>query len=152
MTGMTIGTVLLMWWIAALAAPQAPGSTPEPAHKVYVLTGCLEAADATSPFRLTGASTVGELAPPRATTAQSKSETPEMYLLQPVSGVGEQGITRERLQSHVGARVEVTVRPVEVLPSVPPTGAASTSKDKPQETAPRYTVIKIDRRAADSCV
>ena len=143
---MTIETVLLVWWVATLSPQQAPSPT-EPAHKVYVLTGCLEGSSAEAPFRLTGASAVGQALPPRPATTQSKAETPDVYLLQPVSGVGEQGINRERLQTHVGARVEVTVRPVDPLP----TPAASAPKDKPQEPAPqRYTVIKIDRRA-DSC-
>ncbi len=72
-------------------------------------------------------------------------------MLQPVASVGEQGISRERMQSHVGARVEVTVRPVEILPSAP-SPASTDSKNKPEEPAPpRYTVIKIGR-LADSCV
>jgi hypothetical protein len=142
---MTIEAVLVL--VTALSAQQAPGPPTEPAHKVYVLSGCLEGASAESPFRLTGATTVGQVPPPRGATAPSKPAKPDVYLLQPVSGVGEQGISRERLQTHVGARVEVTLRPVDPLPGTP----ASAPKDKPEEPAPqRYTVIKIDRRA-DSC-
>jgi hypothetical protein len=148
---MTIETgMLVMWSIAALSAQQPPGPA-EPAHKVYVLTGCLEGAGAASPYRLTSASSLGQAPPPRAATAQSKPEASDVYLLQPVSGVGEQGISREGLQRHVGARVEVTVRPVEPLPSAPSASGESASKNKPEEPAPqRYTVVKIDRRA-DSC-
>ena len=157
MTRTSIGTsVLFLLWMAALTAQQQPAPTTEPAHKVYVLTGCLEAGTATSSFRLTGGSAVGQ-APPAPTSSASSAETSGVYLLQPVSGIGEQGISRERLQGHVGARVEVTVRPVETLPSTPSSSSSTPSstsrdpKDKPQEPAPpRYTVIKIGR-LADSC-
>jgi hypothetical protein len=143
--------VLLVWWIAAPTAQQQPAPTTEPAHRVYVLTGCLEAGTATSAFRLTGGSAVGQ-APPASTSPASTSSgaTPGVYLLQPVSGVGAQGISREQLQAQVGARVEVTVRPVEAALDVPPSTSRD-SKDKSEEPAPqRYTVIKIGR-LADSC-
>jgi hypothetical protein len=153
MTRISMGTsVLFLLWMAALTAQQQPTPTTEPAHKVYVLTGCLEADVAKSSFRLTGGSAVGQ-APPARRSSASPAETTGVYLLQPVSSIGEQGISRERLQGHVGARVEVTVRPVETLPSTP-SSTSSTSrdpKDKPQDPAPpRYTVIKIGR-LADSC-
>jgi hypothetical protein len=144
----TIGTgVLLLWSITMLPGQQTPNPA-EPAHKVYVLTGCLEGASAGSAFQLTGASAVGQAPPTRPSTASPKPETSAEFLLQPVSGVGEQGVSRDRLEAHVGARVEVTVRPVEILSSTPPASAART---KPEEPAPqRYTVIKIERRG-DSC-
>src|SRR5688572_27219830 len=149
----SIGTgVLLIWWAGVAAAQQQPAA-PEPAHKVYVLSGCLESGSAApAGFRLTGGSAVGE-APPARTPPASAPGTAGVYLLQPVSGVGEQGISRERLQSQVGARVEVTVRPVEVLPSAPPTSSADStdSKGKQEEPLPpRYSVVKISR-LADSC-
>ena len=149
----TIGTgVLLIWWAAAPAAQQQPASS-EPAHKVYVLTGCLEGGTAApTGFRLTGGSAVGE-APPARTPPPSTPATAGVYMLQPVSSVGEQGISRERLQSHVGARVEVTVRPMELLPSAPSTSSVGSpdSKGKPEDSMPpRYSVIKVSR-LADSC-
>lgn len=141
-----MGTSLaLIVWIAALAAQQQP-APPEPAHKVYVLTGCLEAGDAPSAFRLTNGSPVGQPPP------QAQSAKPGIYLLQPVTGVGQQGISRERLQAQAGARVQVTVRPVEVLPDTSTPSVVSTdSKAKPAEpVTPRYTVTEI-KRVADSC-
>jgi hypothetical protein len=143
--------VLLIWWAAVPGAQQQPAA-PEPAHKVYILAGCLEVG--TTPpagFRLTGGSAVGE-APPVRTPPPSTPGTAGVYLLQPVSGVGEQGISREQLQSHVGARVEVTVRPVELLRSAPQASSVDSadSKGKPEEPAPRYSAIKISR-IADSC-
>jgi hypothetical protein len=150
MTRISMGTsVLLLLWMAALTAQQQPAPTTEPAHKVYALTGCLEAGTATSSFRLTGGTAIGQ-APPARTLSASSGETTGMYLLEPVSSIGEQGISRERLQGHVGARVEVTVRPIEILPSTP-SSTSRDPKDKPLEPAPpRYTVIKIGR-LADSC-
>ena len=150
----SIGTgVLLSLWVAAPTGQQQPAAPPEPAHKVYVLTGCLEAGTTTTEaFRLTGTSAVGEGPLPRASSAPAGPAS-GVYVLQPVSGVGEQGISRERLQSEVGARVEVTVRPVEVLPATPSpsskNSAASTSKPE-AAPAPRYNVLKINRLAA-SC-
>ena len=112
MTRSSMGTsVLFLMWMAALTAQQQPAPTTEPAHKVYVLTGCLEAGTATSSFRLAGGTAVGQ-APPARTPSASSAETTGVYLLEPVSSIGEQGISRERLQGQVGARVEVTVRPV----------------------------------------
>ena len=140
-------SILLILWSTTLLVQQQPAPAPEAAHKVYVLTGCLEAGAATSAFRLTGGKIVGQ-APPQARTPAS-----DVYLLRPVSGVGEQGISRERLQGHVGARVEVTVRPVEVLADASTPPASTDSKDvkeKTVEPVPRYTVTEI-KRVADSC-
>jgi hypothetical protein len=139
--------VLLVCWIEVSGAQEQPAPTPEPAHQVYVLTGCLEGATApTSAFRLARGSVVGQALPARS----AARETADEYLLQPVSGVGEQGISRERLEDHVGARVEVTVRPVEVLPNTP-SSASVESQDKPKDATPeRYAVIKI-ARLADPC-
>ena len=159
-----IGTVVLLaCGLVAAAAQQAPAPSTEPAHQVYVLTGCLESGAAASSFTLTGASAVGQ-APPRQTASSSGSVKPDEYVLQPVTGVGEQGITRERLQEHVGMRVEVTLRPIEAAPSTPspsssttssasstPASASAASKGKPEDLPPpRYRVIKIGR-LADSC-
>lgn len=140
-------SLLLIVWMTALAVQQQPAPATEPAHKVYVVTGCLEPGPAatTSAFRLTGGSAVGQ-APP-----QAQAEKPGIYLLEPVSGVGQQGISLERLKAHVGARVEVTLRPVEVLPDASTPSVSTDSKGKPVEpVTPRYTVTEI-KRVADSC-
>jgi hypothetical protein len=150
MRTIAIGTVVLLTgWIAA-SAQQTASPSNEPAHKIYVMNGCLEmGSSSTSAFRLTGAEHIGQAPPAPSATATSKSAT--VYELQPVANFGEQGISLERLKSHVGRRVEVTVRPVEVpaAPSSPP--RATDSADKPERPMPqRYTVVKISQ-LAESC-
>ena len=150
MTRSAIGTgVLVTCWVVAATAQQRPEPPTEPAHQVYVLTGCLEGGDAASSFKLTGAAAVGQ-APPAQKTSSPALTKPDEYVVQPVSGVGEQGISRESLQGHVGQRVEVTVRPVDILPN-PSSSASTDAKGKPEEPPPaRYTVVKIGK-LADSC-
>ena len=142
--------LLLSWWIAVPLAQQPPASAAEPAHKVFVLTGCLEGSAApTSVFKLAGATAVGQA--PQATRggAGGRGGTDDTYELLPITSFSEQGIKREELQNHVGRRVEVTVRPVESSPPAP--SASTDAKVKPEESSPqRYTVNKITR-LADSC-
>ncbi len=140
--------LLIVFCAATSSAQRTPTAAQEPAHQVYVLTGCLEDGTPMAPFRLTGSTSVGQLPP-----AGSSKETGAtgVYALQPISSVGEQGVNREGLQSHVGRRVEVTVRPGEVSPPTSSSTAATDTKAKRDEQAPpRYTVIKIDR-LADAC-
>ena len=100
-----------------------------------------------SSFQLTGSAAVGQ-APPSTSKEPGANS---VYELQPISGVGEDGISRETLQNHAGKRVEVTVRPVEVLPPTSSPSPSTAPKAKPEEQAPqRYTVIKISR-VADKC-
>jgi hypothetical protein len=146
--------LLLSCCIAVPLAQRPPAPAAEPAHKVFVLTGCLEGGvAATSVFTLAGAAAVGQA--PQATRGGTSptpgsAGTSDSYELQPIAGIGEQGIKREELQNHVGKRVEVTVRPVEAAPTVP-SSASTDTKVKPEESSPqRYTVIKITR-LADSC-
>ena len=130
------------------AAQRTPDSKTEPAHNVFVLTGCLEKGDSPTSFQLTRASAVGQT-PPRsnATPAATESKGEEAYDLQATSSVSEQGLSREQLQTEVGARVEVTIRPVEALSGAPPlTTASPAGEKKPAELPrPRYTVVKISR-------
>jgi hypothetical protein len=131
------------------AAQRTPDSKNEPAHNVFVLTGCLEKGDAPSSFRLTRASAVGQ-APPRSNSTPPALETKgeDAYELQATSSVSQQGLSREQLQTEVGARVEVTIRPVEAPSGSPPplTTAAPAGEKKPAESPrPRYTVVKIAR-------
>ena len=154
----TIGfvTVVVLTSCIAASAQQTPSaqSTPsppnEPAHKIYAMTGCLDmGSGSTSAFKLTGVEHIGQAPPGQSATATSRTAT--VYELQPVSNFGEQGISRERLKSHVGKRVEVTVRPVEVpvAPSSPP--GAKDGAEKPEQSTPqRYTVVKISQ-LAESC-
>ena len=56
--------VVLILQVAASLAQQSPSPANEPAHKVYVMTGCLERGSAaTSVFKLADATSVGQ-APP----------------------------------------------------------------------------------------
>jgi hypothetical protein len=135
------GTAILLACSAlTLTAQQRNEVKQEPAHKVFVMSGCLESSEAGAPFKLTRAAVVGQGAAPPSQDA---------YELQPIVNFTEQGLKREELQSHVGRQVEVTIRPVEVTTPAPPLPADS--KVRPQEVpSPRYTVSKIGR-LAESC-
>ncbi len=135
---------------APLAAQQAQAPQKEPAHKIFLLTGCLTSGGPaeTAPFKLTGAVPVGQ-APPAQSAASPDAKN--VYELLPVSGLTEQGIARAELQTHVGKKVEVTLRPVEVVPGPSSSSSSTTSTAKPEEAAPqRYTVSKITS-VAGSC-
>ena len=129
---------------ASVSAQQPQEQKTEPAHKVYVLTGCLTGAPApTASYKLTGVAAVGQAPTEGKPGAGVKDE----YELLPTTGVVEQGLAREELQKHVGKKVEVTVRPVEVAPAKSSPSAATTSTAKPEETPQRYTVTKIQALA-----
>ena len=124
----------------ASTAQQPQEQKNEPAHKIYVLTGCLTGGTApTAPYKLTAAVAVGQAPAEAKPGAGIKDE----YELLPTTGLTEQGIAREELQKHVGKKVEVTVRPVEVAPAKSSAPAATTSTAKPEEAPQRYTVTKI---------
>jgi hypothetical protein len=148
MKQMTFATGLALVWCAVTLAGQqaaAPPTQVEPAHKVYVVTGCLERGAAPSAFRLTRASAVGQAAPP----ASPDGEGGNAYDLQATSSVSEQGFSNEKLLPEVGTRVEVTIRPVEGLASPAPARPVTpTAAEKPIETPrPRYTVVMLERVA-----
>ena len=133
---------------APSAAQQTPASSDKPAHKVFVLNGCLAtqsgAADA---FKLTGAVPVGQAPPER----QAASAEPQVYVLLPTQGLAEQGVARAEMQTHVGKKVEVTVRPVEVAPGPSKSSSSTPAAEKVEEpTPPRYTVTEI-KPVAGSC-
>ena len=139
--------------IAVPAAQQAEAPAKEPAHKVFVLSGCLTGGTAeTAAFKLTGAVPVGQ-APKEGAAASPDAKN--VYELLPTVGLTEQGIARPEMQKHVGKKVEVTVRPVEVVPgpsSSKQTPAAAPSTARPEEAVPqRYTVTQI-KSLADSCL
>jgi len=144
MKPIVFGLALVFGGAAAVssAAPQAQTPPSEPAHKVFVLTGCLAGNPPTTGFKLTGAVPVGQQVPPDRSPASPDAK--DVYELQPTSGLSEQGIGRAELQTHVGKKVEVTVRPVEVSPGPSPSSSAATPTAKAEEPAPqRYTVSKI---------
>jgi len=139
--------------ITSAAAQRTPDSKNEPAHNVFVLSGCLERGDAPSSFRLTRASSTGQL-PPRsnATPPAADAKDEDAYVLQPKSSVSEEGLSQEQLQTDVGARVEVTIRPVEAASASAPLTTSSTAAEKKPTESPRqrYTVIKL-ARVGGSC-
>jgi len=144
--------VVVMLQVAASLAQQLPPN--EPAHKVYVMSGCLERGSAaTSLFKLADATAVGQMPPTDpSNTDADVSAGARSYNLLPVSSVSEQGINRETLESHVGSRVEVTVRPLEAspAPSTAPGTSKTTAAKVEQSTPRRYTVVKISKMAG-SC-
>jgi hypothetical protein len=140
--------LVLTCWIAAPAAQRTQTPTNEPAHNVYVLTGCLERGDSPTAFRLTRASAVGQAPPRQGASTQTE---PDVYELQAVSSVSEQGFSSEKLQPEVGTRVELTIRPVEAALPAPPQPASTNAAAKPAESPrPRFSVHKLER-LADSC-
>jgi hypothetical protein len=161
-----LGTAaVLIWCVAASFAQQQPAEPPSraqgdelpartppevaPAHKVFVLTGCLKAgADATAAFKLTDASSTGQATPPGAAEAKAVGTSGQkvLYELLPVSGV-EQGINADALKAHAGQRVEVTVRPMELVPAAAPNAASPAAQaTKPIEPSPeRFSVTAIKR-------
>lgn len=142
----TVATYLVLsCWITVPTAQQ-----PEPAHNVFVMTGCLERGTAPSAFRLTRAAPVGQTPPPPTTSSATDAD---VYELQATSSVSELGLSSERLQPEVGTRVQMTIRPVEAAPtsSASSRSASENTREKPAESPrPRYTVIAIER-IADSC-
>ena len=139
--------------ITSAAVQRTPDSQNEPAHNVFVLTGCLEQGDAPSTFRLTRASSTGQL-PPRAnaTPPVKDGKDGNAYELQAATSVSEQGLNREQLQTDVGARVEVTIRPIEAAAAAAPLTTSSSATEKKPTDSPRqrYTVIKL-ARVGGSC-
>jgi hypothetical protein len=148
---MTLATSLVLTcWIAEPGAQRTPEPTNQPAHNVFLLTGCLERGTAPTAFRLTGASPVGQ-APPRPTTSAASAETEGVYELQAASSVSELGLSSEKLLPEAGTRVQVTIRPIEATSPAPsptrPAGGAEKPAESPRQ---RYTVITLER-LADSC-
>jgi hypothetical protein len=147
---LVLATVLAGFTGASSVAAQTPPSADQPAHKVFVLNGCLTSGPgAVDTFKLVGAVPVGQAPPERP---GASSDTKGEYILVPVTGLAEQGIARAEMQMYIGRKVEVTVRPVEVAPGPSPSSASTAaSTEKAAEPAPvRYTAVKI-ASAAGSC-
>ena len=148
-----VGLALAFGGVIAVpaAAQQAQAPPKEPAHKIFVLTGCLMGGGPaeTAAFKLTGGTWVGQAPPERSSTSP---EAKDVYELLPTVGLTEQGIARAELQKHVGQKVEVTVRPVEVAPGPSQSSTSAASTAKPELATPqRYTVSKIKSLTA-SCL
>jgi hypothetical protein len=141
-------SVAMAFGVTSAAAQQAADSKNEPAHNIFVLTGCLERGDAPSSFRLTRASSTHQL-PPRsnATVPAKDGKDEDAYELKAKSSVSEEGLSEEQLQTDIGARVEVTIRPVEAAAGAAPLTTSSTAAEKKPTESPRqrYTVIKLAR-------
>lgn len=144
-----VGTaVAFAWCVAAPFAQQqpAPAPEPEPAHKVYVLTGCLEADDgAALAFTLTDAESISQATPPGAGESGAVGTSGgKSYELRAVSSLHGQGLDADALKAHVGHRVEVTVRPVDMVPA--PAPASGFRPDGPVDPTPeRFSVTEIER-------
>jgi hypothetical protein len=142
--------VAVVLCVAAPFAQQQPAPTSEatPAHKVFVLTGCLEAgAKAAETFKLTDAWFIGRPTPGGTAGAVGTSGQKLSYELRPVSGVDAQGLNADALKAHLGHRVEAIVRPIESPAATAPTaGLAPAQSARPTEPAPeRFTVNEIKR-------
>ena len=149
-----IGTIVAVAWCVAVPfaqrqEPPASARQAEPAHKVYRLTGCLMAASVAAPtFKLTDAWAIGQATPSQAGVpgAVGTSGQKTSYELRPVSGVNAQGLDAEALKAHMGHRVEVVVRPIEVPAPAPTSDLVSAQTARPNEPAPeRFTVTEIKR-------
>ena len=146
-----VSAVAVAGYTAAPFAQQqaAPSSTAEPAHNVFVLTGCLRGGgEATPTFKLTDASFIGQPAPGLAAEARAVSTSGQKasYELRPVSGLNAQGLDADALKAHSGQQVEVVVRPVESPAPAPATGLAESQAPKPIERAPQpFSVTEIKR-------
>jgi len=138
--------VAFAWCMAVPVAQQQPSPAPAatPAHKVFLLNGCLEmSAGAIPAFKLTDASPIG-LAPAGAVEAGAVGTSGQKasYVLQPESGVNALGMDAKALQAQAGQRVEATLRPVEKPAEAPPvSGATATLEPAPE----RFTVTEIKR-------
>ena len=143
------GSALAFAWCAAVPfAQQQPAQAPAttPAHKVFLLTGCLEVgAGAIPTYKLTDATPIG-LAPAGAAEAGAVGTSGQKasYVLQPESGVNAQGKDAKALMAHAGQRVEATLRPVEKPAEAPPASGA-TAKLEPAPAPERFTVTEIKR-------
>ena len=148
-----IGTVVGVAWCVSAPFAQSQearsSAQAEPAHKVYRLSGCLMAASVAAPtFKLTDAWSIGQAAPTQGGVpgAVGTSGQKASYELRPVSGVNAQGLDAEALKAHMGHRVEVVVRPIEVPAPAPPSGLAISQAARPTEpAAERFTVTEIKR-------
>jgi hypothetical protein len=151
MTKALLGSAVALVWCAAAAVAQqqpAPPAEGVPAHKVFVVTGCLTASADTGGFKLTEASAIGQDRPrgaAKADGAVGTSGQKDTYELQPAVGVNAEGVSADDLKAHAGQRVEVTVRPIEALAGPAPSAANSPSQAaKPIEPAPeRFSVTAI---------
>jgi hypothetical protein len=134
--------------------PSPSSKAAEPAHNVFVLTGCIREGSETTPtFKLTDASSIGQPVPGRAagSTAVGTSGQKDSYELRPVSGIDSQGLDAKALMAHLNERVELVARLIETPAPAPPTGAALAQAAKPTEPAPqRFSVTEI-RRVLGTC-
>jgi len=144
------GVILGAWCVAApTAQQQQPVQTARtPAHNVFVLTGCLSAAEAPATFKMTDASFIGQAPPGDVAEAGAvgTSGTKASYLLRGASGVNAQGMKEEALKAHLGKRVEAVVRLIESPAPAPAAGPVGGQAAKPIEPAPEsFSVTDITR-------
>lgn len=156
MKSLILGSIVAVACCVAVPFAQeqrAPAPKAEPAHNVFVLTGCLMAdAVATPVFQLTDATSIGQPTPGRAAGGVRTSGQKASYELRPVSGVDARGLDADALKAHLGQRVEVVVRPIESpAPPAPAAAPSSAQAANPSErSVERFTVTEI-KRAVGRC-
>ena len=155
MSRIHLGMIVVVWASAVAFGQQQSPSESVPAHNTFVLAGCLVApVNETSSFTLSSASPVGQ-APPadpaRSGVIGTRGEK-LTYELQPTSGVNQQGVDAAALKSHVGQRVEVTVRPIETVAPPPPVGTSAQQKvDELEERKPQRFSVTAVKRVSGTC-
>ena len=148
--------IVVAWCVAAPTAQQqqpVQTSTTPPAHNVFVLTGCLGAADTPATFKLTDASFIGQAPPGGAAEAGAVGTSGQKasYLLRPASGVSAQGMKEDALKAHVGQHVEAIVRLIESPAPAPAAGPVAVQAAKPIEPPPASFSVTEIRRVIGSC-
>ena len=151
----------LAWTIAAITLASAPAAAraqdqskaTEPAHKTTLLTGCLQPGSDAATFKLTHASP-SQPASVEATTSVS------------AAAIGTMGKTRDydltsdpssktdlKLSTYIGARVEVTARPVGSAPAASSGRAVAglTAEPKEHEPQPERMMVTAITRVSASC-
>ena len=135
--------------------PQPQPNTPAPqavsAHSTKVLTGCLRAGAAADTYMLTDATPKLDpqnLAGPPVGTSGEKAD----YDVAVGHRAGPER-TAGGSETHVGQRVELTVRPAEptVAPAANPNATQATSEAKPTERKPARVTVAALKSLAPSC-
>lgn len=163
----------------ALSTPALNAQAPsaEPAHKTRVLAGCVEQdAQNKATFMLTGATDQSASAADAPASAQATprdsrpgaredavgtsgaaagatAATPNKFELHVQTGIGANTSTPIELEKFVGQRVEITARPVDVIPTPEPKTSGTATLDRPvasPESPERITVTAIKMLSA-SC-
>jgi hypothetical protein len=148
----------LAWTIAAITLASAPAAAraqdqskpTEPAHKTTLLTGCLQPGSDAATFKLTHAS---PSQPPsvKATTSVSAAAIGKTRDYDLTSDPSSK--TDLKLSTYIGARVEVTARPIDSAPAASSGRAVAglTAEPKEHEPQPERLMVTAITRVSASC-